>query len=171
MRAIWGLEGCPKGGERLLLHREARLGIATTRGTTFATGKIVAPLRGDVERRDDRMVPVLQTQDVYLSALELEERQCEELPLTKAKSSLRQPYSRWTAPRRSAASSSQENVCFTPGRAVDAVLSQTSARGWVRPTASSSNRPPSATGLNRSRGMHSVSTWWSFIGNPRGFLC
>jgi hypothetical protein len=27
------------------------------------------------------------------------------------------------------------------------------------------------TGLNRSRGMHSVSTWWFFIGNPLGFLC
>ena len=25
--------------------------------------------------------------------------------------------------------------------------------------------------LNRSRGMHSVSTWWFFIGNPLGFLC
>jgi hypothetical protein len=31
--------------------------------------------------------------------------------------------------------------------------------------------PGSANGLNRSRGMHSVWTWWFFIGNPLGFLC
>ena len=31
--------------------------------------------------------------------------------------------------------------------------------------------PKQPRGLNRSRGMHSVSTWWFFIGNPLGFLC
>jgi hypothetical protein len=40
--------------------------------------------------------------------------------------------------------------------------------GRVPPIA---DRQRSAKGLNRSRGMHSVSTWWFFIGNPLGFLC
>lgn len=63
------------------------------------------------------MVLVLQIQGVYPSALEMEEQQPGELPRTvESEVPCSNRTRKWTDPRHSTVSSSQENVCFTPGK-------------------------------------------------------